>query len=227
MPTVTNQKLTSIIIPILFIVCIALFVSAITVKHTVGKDEISDTLKMSLVTINALIVLGISVSNFDVLSKKRGLMISLLIVGACFVGCFAVNVFLLNQQFKELESETDFWVLAMTLLTDMTFLSIYSFFKSTRAVWLTLFMIATELVIFGVAFTMKDDHLIDISNVGFALITAILSLVLWSGRLTAVDGEARFYDYYEMRNYPAAISAVVSDGSAVAASSFKNAEIKV
>jgi lysylphosphatidylglycerol synthetase-like protein (DUF2156 family) len=170
---------------------------------------------MLLVTVNATIVLAISVSNFDVISQKRGLWYSLMMLCGCFAVCFGVNVYLLHEQFREFESDTDLWVLAMTLLTDMTYLAIYSFFKTTRAVWLTLAMIVVELTIFSVAFTLQDDSLIDSSNMSFALITSLLSLVLWSGRLSVKDGETRFYDYYEMRDYPATIDAVIFEASEV------------
>jgi uncharacterized membrane protein len=91
----------------------------------------------------------------------------------------------------------DFWILAMTLLTDMSFLAIYSFFKSTRAFWVTLVILLLEVVGFAIGCSMQNDAFIDSANIVFALMTSLLGLILWSGRLSVINGETRFCDYYE------------------------------
>jgi hypothetical protein len=188
-----------VLVPSLLLLSGCLFLLALCIKFVIHQDSVTDTLKLTLVSLNGLIAFIISLENYQVLSTKKPLAISIALLFLCILISFGVNVYELNVEFMEAEEGfIDQGVLAMSFLTDLAFLLIYIFFESSRAIWMSGVMIVVEIVMFILAFTIEDDSLIDYANLTVAFMTSFLSLILWSGRLVVLEsGETKFYDLYE------------------------------
>jgi hypothetical protein len=100
-PKNTKQSRSKFVI-LLFATCVLLFTAAVVVKWTVGDDE-SEVLKLALVSVNALIVLSISASNFDNISQRKLLLSALFSLFTCIFACFVVSIYLLSLEFQDID----------------------------------------------------------------------------------------------------------------------------
>ena len=167
---------------------------------------------MFLVLLNEVSLLAISYQNRQQIMKRASLSSALTIMLLVITILFIANVFYIvaesNKTFADDSDHdvqhrytlvTDYLTLASTIAIDMQFLLIYLFFRSSRAVYMTIGLLLLEILIASLSFLVGTDLWIDLSNLSIAYATFFLSLLLHTGRLVIHDQSSmQFYDYYEM-----------------------------
>jgi len=197
-----SRALNSVIL-FLLALCISLFIAAICEKWTIDDDDITDLLKILLVTMNVVIFVIITIQKRDVVRRVRNITFVLTAFLLTLSGGIILDYYIMairfenDDDFQPLDFNADFLVLALTMLTDVLYLSLYIFFNHKRVLLITVGLIILEIVVFGVSFTVGSDDIIDTVNISTSMVTAIMSMIFWSGLLTVEGSNVIFYDFYE------------------------------
>jgi hypothetical protein len=187
----------------LLVVSVFLFIGALITKFSNDNDELTDFFKLLLVTLNFKILVSILYFRWDVISKQQVLPTVLIILCTILTVGVVVDFVIVVERLQgssDYDWRTDYLTLGLTFLTDLQLLAIYFFFRSRRAFFMTFFLILIEFSFFATVFVLKVDAAIDVGNLVVSMVTASLSLYLWTGKLVILDASsAQFYDFHELK----------------------------
>lgn len=187
----SKEKCSAPFVALLVLINVGVFISGCLIKLNYGLDTIVDALKLCMVS-NNIILLNLLLHQKRILSYGTMKLKYLFITFVGILTTMALVALVLeykvavshNSTFQEVAgAQKDYILLGTSLATDLSYLILYILFKSTRASLCTVVLIVVEMVIFGVAANAGSDAAIDIANLVIALITGILSLLLWTAKV--------------------------------------------
>jgi hypothetical protein len=115
-----------------------------------------------------------------------------------------INIFVKGEHKGEhgvsfLSYNYDFLTLGITLYTNLCYLIFYFAFRAKRAGLITLVLIFVSCIVFAACAQLGDDFAVDTANATVSLITAMISMILWSGEVKINDegGAVEFHDFFD------------------------------
>ncbi|KAF8939565.1 hypothetical protein EDD21DRAFT_374140 [Dissophora ornata] len=198
-----EQPIINSFIVFIFVACLGIYIGSICAKYITDNDNDTDLLKLILVSVNIIGFVLISLGRHINLYRVFRLKIILFVIYTVLLAGIVMNYNIMAIRFRNPDDETpynfnvDSLTLAMTLLSDFMFLMVYVFFTSRKILMLTVGLIALEIVVFGVSFTLGSDDVIDTVNLTTSLITLFMSIVFWTGETVLESPRNRFRHFYE------------------------------
>lgn len=189
------KKILNWIIPFLFFVNSISYIVCSIGRNLFNDERLIDIFKLTIVSVNLVILKCVFVQKLDVLQKDRNLLNVL-----AFFWVLATLVIMLDKFViipnEELRQRLDYSILSLIFVNNVQLLLIYHAFYSPYGFLVKWTLAYAQLIMFALLFFIKSGEFLSIGTLVLSLLTSFTTMHVWlSDIMSATEPLPIFLDH--------------------------------